>query len=63
MSEGTQRRLVTIVSADVACRSRLVGADETGALAARTRLSSGRAQGPDGADVAFHDDGCAHVVH
>ncbi len=34
MSEGTQRRLAAIVSADVAGYSRLMGADETGTLAA-----------------------------
>lgn len=34
MSEGTQRRLTAIVSADVAGYSRLMGADETGTLAA-----------------------------
>ena len=34
MSEGTQRRLAAIVSADVVGYSRLMGADETGTLAA-----------------------------
>jgi class 3 adenylate cyclase len=35
MSEGTQRRLTTIVAADIAGFSRLVGIDEEGALAAQ----------------------------
>ncbi len=34
MSDGTQRRLAAIVSADVAGYSRLMGADEEGTLAA-----------------------------
>ncbi len=34
MSEGTQRKLAAIVSADVVGFSRLMGADEEGALAA-----------------------------
>ena len=34
MSEGTQRRLAAIVSADVVGYSRLIGVDETGTLAA-----------------------------
>jgi class 3 adenylate cyclase len=34
MSEGTQRRLAAIVAADVVGYSRLMGADETGTLAA-----------------------------
>ena len=34
MSEGTQRRLAAILSADVAGYSRLMGADEAGTLAA-----------------------------
>ncbi len=33
MSEGTQRRLAAIVSADVVGYSRLIGADEAGTLA------------------------------
>ena len=33
MSEGTQRRLAAIVSADVVGYSRLMGVDETGTLA------------------------------
>ncbi len=33
MSEGTQRRLAAIVSADVAGNSRLMGSDEAGTLA------------------------------
>ena len=35
MAEGTQRRLTTIVAADIAGFSRLVGADEEGTLAAQ----------------------------
>ena len=35
MPEGTQRRLTTIVSADIAGFSRLVGIDEEGTLAAQ----------------------------
>ncbi len=34
MAEGTQRRLVAIVSADVVGYSRLMGVDETGTLVA-----------------------------
>ena len=34
MTEGMQRRLATVVSADVACYSRLMGADEAGTRAA-----------------------------
>ena len=34
MTEGTQRRLAAIVSADLAGFSRLMGADEAGTLAA-----------------------------
>ena len=34
MADGTQRRLTTIVAADIAGYSRLVGADEEGTLAA-----------------------------
>ena len=36
MSEGNQRRLAAIVSADVVGYSRLMGADETGTLAGAT---------------------------
>ena len=40
MSEGTQRRLTTIVAADIAGFSRLVGIDEEGTLAAQRRHRS-----------------------
>ena len=40
MSEGTQRRLAAIVAADVVGYSRLMGADETGTLAALQSLRS-----------------------
>ena len=38
MSEGTQRRLAAIVSADVVGYSRLMGADEAGTLAALRQM-------------------------
>ena len=39
MSEGTQRRLATILAADVVGYSRLMGADEAGMSSSKNRVS------------------------